>query len=173
MQSELQGIPQRNEESKGAFERPTAPRALIARQPEVARAACRRPVATPCASPPTVLAKHPVLEAAVLDNPEVQDDVVATCCPIRCAPERAKETPSSAATCFAHRADQHPGRLYDWKKQRIEFFSKNNIYLAEFYDRTLVGVAFNELLSKRVTSSVAELKDEAAPEVQPTTSVHR
>ena len=157
LQSELQGIPTRNEESKGAFQRPTAhTRALIAGMKsqgglskfggDTMRSAADR------------LAKNPVLESAVLDNPEVQYDLVAM------LPQPLRARASKDAE-FRRAASRHvltniqAGRSFE--KQRIDFASKNNMYLAEFYDRTLVGLAFKESQARYVR--VAELKDKPHP----------
>lgn len=144
IQSELQGIPQRNVETQGAFERPS-PR--LARLLGNLKATGGMPKATrnEMRVAAEVLKQHPDLEAAVIDNPEIGDDVVNLLPPF--AQERAKTDPAFRRD-MARIALTNYQSVYDWKKKRIEFFSKNNIYMAEFFDRTLAGVA-NELLSKR------------------------
>ncbi len=153
IKAELQGVPQKNEQTRGAFERPTArladlasrlrsnPSSLAGKGDELKRAADQ-------------LAQNPELESAVLDNPEVQADLINLLPPFaRAAAEKDPEFRRAASrnllTNFSASAN------YD--KQRIEYLSRNNITTFEFFDRTLVGVA-NEQLQKRA-ARITELKD--------------
>ncbi len=144
LQSELQGLPQRNAETVGAFDRPS-PRLsnLLTRMkvngglPKAQRNEMRVAAET--------LAKYPELEAAVIDNPEVAEDIVNLIPPF--AQERAKTDPDFRRKMARLTLTNYQASA-DWQKRRIEFFSKNNIYMAEFFDRTLVGYA-TELLAKR------------------------
>jgi hypothetical protein len=146
IQSELQGIPQRNVETQGAFARPSPRlsqllsklstngglRGLSANRDEMRVAA-------------ETLAQNPTLEAAVVDNPEMAADVLNFLPPF----VRARaEKDESFRRQMARIALTNYSTVASWEKRRLEFFSKNNIYMAEFFDRTLVGVA-NELLAKR------------------------
>jgi hypothetical protein len=142
--SELQGIPQRNVETQGAFAQPT-PR--LSRLLGNLKGSGGMPRATrnEMRVAAEILKQHPDLEAAVIDNPEIGDDVVNLLPPF--AQERAK-TDAAFRRDMARIALTNYQNVHDWKKRRIEYLSKNNIYMAEFFDRTLVGVA-NELLAKR------------------------
>lgn len=157
IQAGLQGIPQKNDETKGAFQRQTErmtslmarlrsnPSSLAGKGDELKRAADE-------------LAKHPQLEAAVLDNPDLQVDLINLLPPFaRAAAQKDPEFRRAAArdvlTNFSAAAS--------YEQKRIEWLSKNNITTFEFYDRTLVGWA-NELLQKR-TARIAELKASGNP----------
>lgn len=137
LQSELQGVPTRNEPSLGAFDRPTPRMAAVIqkivtdkntianRGDDVKRVADE-------------LARFPALEAAVLDNPDVQADLVNLLPPFARAAALRDETfrrSASRSVLTNIRVSQQ------WEKQRIEMLSKNNITTFEFYDRTLIGLA--------------------------------
>lgn len=146
IQSELQGIPQRNVETQGAFARPSGRlqqllskvsanggvRGLESKRDEMRVAA-------------ETLAQNPQLEAAVVDNPEMAADLLHVLPPF----VRARaENDADFRRQMARVALTNYATVADWQKRRLDFLSKNNIYMAEFFDRTLVGVA-NELLAKR------------------------
>lgn len=157
LQSELQGIPTRNEESKGAFQRPTVhSRSLISAMK--AQGGLPKFGADTMRSAAERLAKNPTLESAVLDNPEIQYDLVA----MLPQPLRARAMKDGD---FRRAASRHvltnlqSGRSF--QKQRLDFASKNNMYLAEFYDRTLVGLAFKEAQTR--TARVNALTKAAFP----------
>lgn len=146
IQSELQGIPQRNVETQGAFARPS-PRVAslltkISANGGVRGLQTNRDEMRVAAE---TLAQHPALEGAVVDNPEAAADILHILPPF--ARARA-ETDESFRRQMARIALTNYNTVASWEKRRLEFLSKNNIYMAEFFDRTLVGVA-NELLSKR------------------------
>jgi hypothetical protein len=146
IQSELQGIPQRNVETQGAFARPS-PRVAslltkIGANGGVRGLQTNRDEMRVAAE---TLAQHPTLEAAVVDNPEAAADILHILPPF--ARARA-ENDESFRRQMARIALTNYNTVASWEKRRLEFLSKNNIYMAEFFDRTLVGVA-NELLSKR------------------------
>lgn len=157
IQSELQGIPQKSAETRGAFDRKTErlanlisrlranPSQLAGKGDELKKAADE-------------LAKFPQLEAAVLDNPDVQADLVNLLPPFaRAAAEKDPEFRRVAArnllTNFSATAA--------YEKRRIEMLSENNITTFEFYDRTLVSVANQQLL--RRAARINELKDRPHP----------
>ncbi len=146
IQSELQGIPQRNVETQGAFARPS-PRVAslltkISANGGVRGLQTNRDEMRVAAE---TLAQHPALEGAVVDNPEAAADILHILPPF--ARARA-ENDESFRRQMARIALTNYNTVASWEKRRLEFLSKNNIYMAEFFDRTLVGVA-NELLAKR------------------------
>lgn len=157
IQSELQGIPQKSDETKGAFQKATPrlaqlfaqlrtnPNSLAGKGDELKKAADE-------------LAKYPQLEAAVLDNPDVQADLVNLLPPFaRAAAERDPEFRRAAArnvlTNFSAAAN--------YEKRRIEWLSKNSITTFEFYDRTILALA-NTMMLKRA-ARIAELTNAPDP----------
>lgn len=155
--SELQGNPTRNEETRGAWDRPTArmasvmakiitDKSTIASRGDSMKAAAEE------------LAKNPALEAAVLDNPDVQNDIMNLLPPF--ARVAAERDPSFLRT--ASRSVLTNVQLSrDWEKKRLEFLSKNSITTFDFFDRTLVGLA-NSKLNYR-NQRVAELNNVESP----------
>ncbi len=144
IQSELQGIPQRSVETEGAFAKPTA---RLSRMLGNLKGAGGLPKASrnEMRVAAEILAKNPALESAVIDNPEIGEDIVNILPPF--ARERAKTDPEFRRE-MSRLALTNYQSVQAWQNRRLEFLSKNNIYMAEFFDRTLVGVA-NELLAKR------------------------
>lgn len=153
IKSELQGIPQKGDETKGAFQKATPrlsqlltqlrsnPNSLVGKGDELKKAADE-------------LAKYPQLEAAVLDNPDVQADLVNLLPPFaRAAAERDPDFRRAAArsvlTNFSAAAN--------YEKRRIEWLSKNSITTFEFYDRTMLALA-NTMMQKRA-ARINELKN--------------
>lgn len=137
LRSELQSVPTRRDFSVGAFDRPTPRMAAVinkivgdkttiaSRGDDMKRVADQ-------------LAKYPALEAAVLDNPDVQADLVNLLPGF--ARVAAQRDPSFLRT--ASRSVLTNIKLsQEWEKQRIAMLSKNNITTFEFYDRTLIGLA--------------------------------
>jgi hypothetical protein len=137
IKAELQGTPQRTDETKGAWDRPS-PRMtqlarqvsadknlLLARGDELARAADQ-------------LAKSPVTEAAVLDNPDVQADLLNLLPPF--ARAAATKDPSFLRT--ASRSVLTNAQLtHNFERARVEWLSKNSITTFDFTDRTLAALA--------------------------------
>jgi hypothetical protein len=144
LQSELQGIPQRNVETEGAFSKPTQRLSSLLSKLKVENG-LPRANRNEMRAAAEMLAKNPQLEAAVVDNPEFGEDVVNILPPF--VRERAKIDPDFRRQ-MARLALTNYESVYNWQKTRIEYFSKNNIYMAEFFDRALVGIG-NELLAKR------------------------
>ncbi|MBE2250827.1 MAG: hypothetical protein IAE78_14920 [Myxococcus sp.] len=144
IQAELQGIPQRNVETQGAFAKPS-PR--LSRVLGNLKGAGGLPKATrnEMRVAAETLAQNPQLESAVIDNPEIGEDIVNLLPPF--AQERAK-TDREFRREMSRLALTNYQSVHAWQTRRLEFLSKNNIYMAEFFDRSLVGVA-NELLAKR------------------------
>jgi hypothetical protein len=157
LQAALQGIPQKGDQTKGAFQKPTErmaslmarlranPSALVGKGDELKKAADE-------------LAKYPQIEAAVLDNPDLQADLINLLPPFARAaakndPEFRRAAARSVLTNFSAAAS--------WEQRRIEFLSKNNITTFEFFDRTLVGWA-NQLTQRRA-ARVRELEQRGSP----------
>jgi Met-zincin len=169
IQSELQGIPQRSEETKGAFSRPTErltalvnlvasdPATLVARGDELKRAADQ-------------LANNPALEAAVLDNPDMQADLLNLLPPF--ARAAAEKDPT-----FLRQASRsvltNIQLSQSYEKARVDWLSNNNITTFDFADRALVSLALQKMNSRlariaalRATGlSVADATTQATDEV--------
>jgi len=164
LQAELQGIPTRNEQTKGAFERPTARMGTLM---ESLKASGGMPKYSQDSSrvAADILAQNPQLEAAVLDNPDLGDDVIHML---------PYELQSRAATDadFRRKASRsvltNVKESFDYRQKRIDWASRNNIYLAEFNDRTLVGLANRE--SNTRTARVIALTNGAHDKCQNKTS---
>lgn len=150
--AELQSVPTRNEESLGAFEKPTQRSVELTQQlrangglPKYSRDAVKAAADT--------LALHPQLESAILDNPDVAIDLRGLL-----PPELRKQ--AAADPEFKRKASRHAlanaTGLADFQKRRIEWVSRNNLYLEEFYDRTLLSVAYSE--AQKRTGRMSELK---------------
>ncbi len=153
LQAELQGVPTRNAESVGAFDRPSARMQsviakIVADKNTIAGGGDQLKKAA------EELAKNPALEAAVLDNPDVQVDLVNLLPPF--ARGAAQRDPTFLRN--ASRSVLTNIKLsQQWEKQRIEWLSKNNITTFEFYDRTLIAYATRKLSERqgRVSALVA------------------
>lgn len=137
--AELQGIPQTSEQTQGAFQRPTervaslmqALRAsgLPSANSDRVRAAAER------------LAQHPELEAVLLDNPEMQQDLLGLLPPHLAA--RA-ETDPAFRRIAARQVLTRPTDLLNYRKQRLEWAASKNIHFAEYLDRPVLGLAWEE-----------------------------
>ncbi|MHB8873281.1 MAG: zinc metalloprotease [Myxococcaceae bacterium] len=154
LQAELQGVVQTNEESLGAFSRPTERTGAIIQSLQrtglPAYGGDRLKVAA------ALLEQHPDLESAVLDNPEVQADLPGLLGPNLA--QRASTDPD-----FARRAARsvltNPGERMADEKQRIEWASSGHCkYLAEFLDRSVVALAYAEQAKRaaRINDLVAK-----------------
>lgn len=161
IQSELQGIPTRNEETKGAWDR-QAPRMAALMQSIAQDRNTITAKGDALKKAADELAKNPALEAAVLDNPDMQNDLVNLLPPF--ARAAAMRDPSFLRT--ASRSVLTNIKLsQDWEKRRIEYLSKNNITTFEFFDRTLVSVA-TEKLAQRNARVAALQRDLGSTEVE-------
>ncbi len=157
LQSELQGIPSRNEYTKGAFERPTE-RMMSLVQGLAATGGLPKYSQDSSRVASETLAKYPQLESAVLDNPDLGDDVVAMLpAELQARAINDKDFRRKASRSVLTNVKES----HDYKQRRIEWASRNNIYLAEFFDRTLLGLANTES-AKRATR-VAELTNKPHP----------
>ncbi|MBI3184012.1 MAG: zinc-dependent metalloprotease [Myxococcales bacterium] len=155
IQSELQGIPQTAEETLGAFERPTERTAAVLQAlrvnglPEFSSDRMKAAA--------DLLKQNPALESALLDNPDVQADVVGLL-----PPELAQraETDSDFRRSASRLVLTRVGDALKLSKRRVEWASKRNIYLAEFFDRPMLGLAYQEHFrrQKNVASLMAEGK---------------
>ncbi len=145
LEAELQGIPQRNEETKGAWEKPTRRTAQLF---ESLRASNGLPVASrdEMRVAAEKLKEFPSLESAVLDNPDMQYDLVNLLPPF--ARERAKNDAEFRRT-VSRSVLTNIQASRAWQKARLEYVSKNNIYLAEFWDRSLWGIALEKVNARR------------------------
>ncbi len=141
IQSELQGISTRNEESKGAWDRPTPRMAslMAALKADGSTIASKGDQLKKAADE---LAKNPELEAAVLDNPDLQADLINLLPPF--AQVAARRDPS-----FLREASRsvltNIQLSQNWEKSRLEYLSKNSITTFDFFDRTLVALASEKL----------------------------
>jgi hypothetical protein len=145
LRSELTGVPQRDEESRGAFARPTSrlrqladrvkndPGAIRAGADEMKRAAEQ-------------LATAPSLEAALLDNPDVQNDVLNLLPPFSQAaaaqdPTVLREASKGVLTDIT--------RAQAYERARLDWLSSHSITTADFVDRTLIATAAAKLEARR------------------------
>ncbi len=143
LQSELQGTPTKGV-SVGAFDRPTQRMAQLRDQLDARKGL---PVASrnEMQAAADQLAANPSLESTVLDNPDVQADL-ANLLP-EFAQEQAKTNPDFMRS-MSRSVLANIQASEEWKKARLQWLSKNNISMNEFYDRTLLGVA-NEKIGYR------------------------
>ncbi len=148
IQAELQGIPQRNVETEGAFTRPSPALAKVLSQMK-ATGGLPKAGGDDLKIASELVAQNPQLEATLLDNTETADDV-SNMLPAF-AREKASKDPVFRRQMARLTITNLPA-VYEFEKRRLDFLSKNNIYMAEFLDRSLVGVA-NELLIKRDKSA--------------------
>lgn len=140
VQAELQGIETRNERSLGAFERLTA-RGLKLKETIKSQGGISKSTRDEMRAAADVLAQNPQLEAAVIDNPEVRQDMLDSLPPS----VRARAEADPAFLRKATRRFLTDGRaIVEWNKQRDEWAGKNSVTFAEFFDRTLYGLAFRE-----------------------------
>jgi hypothetical protein len=137
LKSELQGIPQRAEQTKGAWDRPTERMSTLV-QRLVSDKQSLKSSGGEVKRMADELAKHPTLEAAVLDNPDVQTDLLGLL-PAHMQPLAEKDP------AFLRNASRSVlinfTQSQEYEKKRIQFLSKNSITTLDFNDRTLVGVA--------------------------------
>jgi hypothetical protein len=157
IQSELQGIPQRNERSLGAWERPTermqavmnkvlSDKSIISSRGDALKRAADE------------LAKYPDVEAAILDNPDVQADLINLLPPpARLAAQKDPAFLRQAARSVLVNVKESQ----DWESRRIAWLSKNSITTFDFYDRTLVGLAVQKLAQRR--ADVTRFQNEGHP----------
>lgn len=140
LQAGLQGIPESSAESAGAFAKPaarlselmqglSASGGLTAASSDKLKAAAER------------LKSRPDLEALVLDNPDFQHDQVAMLPDALAAraavdPGYAREASRMALTSPLERMGLYQRRL-DWA-------ARNNLYLDDFLDRPMLGLAYRE-----------------------------
>ncbi len=141
LQSELQGISTRNEETQGAWDRPTQRMASVV-QGILRDKSTISSKGDQLKKAADELAKNPALEAAVLDNPDVQNDLLNLLPPFARAvaardPNFLRQASRSVLTNIK--------TSQNWEKQRIEWLTKNSITTFDFYDRTLVGIATEKL----------------------------
>lgn len=151
IQSELQGIPTRNEESKGAWERPT-PRMAAVVQSILQDRTIIGSKGDQLKKAADELAKNPALEAAVLDNPDVQADLVNLLPPF--ARAAAQRDPSFLRTA-SRSVLTNIKMSQNWEKARIEWLTKNSVTTFDFFDRTLIGLATEKLTYRN--ARIAEL----------------
>ncbi len=87
------------------------------------------------------LAQNPELESAVLDNPDAANDIVG----LLPSPLQARAASDPAFRRQASRLVMTNIRAaHDWEQKRTEWLSRNNVLMAEFFDRTLVALAYQE-----------------------------
>ena len=151
LQAELQDIPQTNLPTRGAFDKQTSRTVAIL---QGLRQNGGLPVyhSDRMQVAAALLAERPELEAAVLDNPDLQGDVASLLPP-------AVAEQAFADKDFARKASRsvltNPGASLQYEKQRIEWASGQCLYLAEFLDRSLVALATRELQTRQ--AKIADL----------------
>ncbi len=137
LQAGLQGTPTRNEESIGAFDRPTS-RLSNTMSRILADKNSIRGTGDVNKRMVQELAKHPDLEAVFLDNPEVKADLVGLL-PTFARAEAARNPELLRAA--SRDVLLNVREAHKWEKQRIEELSRNSITTFDFYDRTLLELA--------------------------------
>ncbi|MDP1826872.1 MAG: hypothetical protein Q8L48_26605 [Archangium sp.] len=152
LQSELQGIPTRNEESKGAWDRPT-PRMASVIQTILSDRNTIASKGDQLKKAADELAKNPALEAAVLDNPDMQADLINLLPPF--ARAAAQRDPS-----FLRQASRsvltNIKLSQNWEKARLDWLTKNSVTTFDFYDRTLIGLATEKLTYRNARIAALE-----------------
>lgn len=135
-----QDVAQTQEPSLGAFSKPTS-----RMQQKFSGMAARGglPVATQdrMKVAADMLAQDPSLESAVLDNPEMKDDVLGLLPAV--VAERAQKDPAFARQVKRNLMLNLPA-FQKLEQQRQDFASRHNMYLAEFFDRPMMGLAKRE-----------------------------
>ncbi len=140
--SSLQGVPQVPEETVGAWDRPTARMQGLMQQfvqtkafsPSASTASNRNHLKAAADH----LAKFPDLEAQILDNPEVQHDLVnllpaGVRARAEADPTFRRQASRSVLTDFTKNAA--------YQKFRLSELSKHCVMMSEFTDRTMIGLA--------------------------------
>ncbi len=137
LQSQLQGIPQTRDESKGAWQRPTRRLSTLVESlqqsgglPKNTRDELRTAA--------DLLAQNPEVEAAVLDNPDVQADLVNL---LPSVVQSRAQTDQSYLRQVSRTLLTNIQAANAWRKLRLEWASNNSVTLADFYDQTMVGLA--------------------------------
>lgn len=156
----LQGVPQSQTETVGAWDRPTERMQGLMSGLLAQRAFSQRATGitqrNELQAAADHLAKFPDLEAQILDNPEVQSDLV------NLLPTGVRERAENDAN-FRRQASR--AVLTDFTKNqafqrfRLSELSKHCVMMAEFYDRTMVGLA-----NDKVNFVNEELRKAGAPE---------
>jgi len=151
VQSELTGIPTGTERSLGAFERLTArSQALVANMK--AAGGVSKSGRNELRAAADVLAQYPQLESAVIDNPEFRNDLLDV---LPAAIRTRAESDPTFLRQTARRLLTDGSAVSTMEKARIEWATKNNVTLAEFYDSTLYGLALRE--NQKRDTRMAEL----------------
>lgn len=158
IQAELQGVPNRGGESLGAFDRPSQRMASVINKILADKSTISGRGGDALKRAADELAKNPALEAAVLDNPDVQVDLANLLPPFARAAAEANPTLRREASRSVL-TNIKLSREFD--KKRIEWLSKNNITTFEFYDRTLIAYATKKLAQRN--TRLAELQGAGHP----------
>lgn len=144
-------------ESKGAFSKPTERMAALIGG---LKATGGLPAYSQNAvqSAADTLSQYPQLESAVLDNPDAQWDVVGMLpSPLQAQaandPEFRRKAARTVMTNIRGAAD--------WEQQRLSWLTSQNITMVEFFDRTLVALAYQ--MKGFRTSRVAQLEASGDP----------
>jgi len=150
--AENQSVARTNAPSLGAFQKPTAKMqnkfaGMSARGGLPEATQDRMKVAA------DMLAQDPALESAVLDNPEMKDDVLGLL-PAPVAERALKD--AAYARQVKRTAMLNLPALQKLEQQRLDFASRHNMYLAEFFDRPMMGLAKRE--AARRAARLVELK---------------
>ncbi len=137
VQSALTGVPQTRDESVGAWDRPAARATALVQGLSAARG-LPRSSGDELRVASERLAQRPDLEGLILDNPDAQADALGLLPPT--VQEAAAQDPSLRRALLRSVLTNAQGSAR-WEAARLEWVSRNNIFLAEFFDHTLWGLA--------------------------------
>ncbi len=105
-----------------------------------------------------IIAANPTLESALIDNPEISADLISMIPPqLQGYASKNPEFLRKAASKMLTNA----GGAAAFEKERLAFISNNNMYMAEFFDRTLMSVALRETNTR--ANRIRELKASGNP----------
>ncbi len=156
LESALSGIPQTGEKSLGAFDLPTS--RMGALLTELRAQGLPKASVDRVAAAAKLLEQHPQLESAILDAPELQNDLVGLL-PPHLASRAEEDANFRRVAARGVLTNVHQSLAY--LKQRQDWASRRNLYLAEYMDRPMLGLALEEH-QKRVVR-MNELKAKGHP----------
>ncbi len=154
--SELQGeaVQKSDELSVGAFDRPTAQLSQIVSKFRVTGLPTTQLSSLRTAA--DKLAQFPSMEAALLDNPELEADVMGMV-PAALS-QKALTDPALARELKRDVLLRFPEFHQKFVKARYQWANRNNVTLADFVDRPILGTAFAEHNKRRARMNELQAK---------------
>lgn len=152
VKAELQNVQPSGQEMVGPFERPSA---YLQNKLTQFKASGGLPVASTdrMKVAAELLKQNPALESVVLDNPEMKNDVLGMLPAV--VADRAQTDSATMRTALRGVMTNLPA-FESLEKQRIEWASTHNVYLTDFLDRPMFGLAKRE--AKNRSNRLAELQ---------------